>query len=281
MTADKAPKKRKQPKKLNQPVAILLRAHMKRRKFKAKEVAKAKFGITPEAFSNILKARTRPKAATFQKIVDGLCTTNAEKEQLQRAYDNPGSDEFSFELLESETKHNAYALSKIEMANQARARAVSYQQKVADMLDDLNVTYKKDYVSGDVLVDFLITINSLEYVDTTSEGIPPGEFIIERQIAIVCELDSYADRATLQKFSQYIWTSLCTDEALVIVPHKEDSYLRFKKGIRHWALTDHDFFEFLLKPALLQEAHIDKSGKITKRSELTGDEKSSIAYPIR
>jgi transcriptional regulator with XRE-family HTH domain len=281
MPDTKAPKKRKQPKKLNQPLAMLLRALMKKRGFKAKHVAKAKFGITPEAFSYILQARTRPKKDTFEKILNELCTTTAEKMLLRRAYEDPRAPEFSFELQETNTKHNEYALSKIKMAMRARALEATFQQQIADTLDTLGIRYQRDYVSGDVIVDFLITINSLEHVDMTNEHIPEGEFIIERQIALVCELDPYADKLTLNKLAQYIWTSLCPDKALVIVPHREDTYFEFQEGRVNWALTDKNFFEHVLTPAQAQEAHIDKSGAIIRKTEIPKAPKTPPHYPIR
>jgi hypothetical protein len=200
---------------------------------------------------------------------------------LRRAYEDPHSDEFTFERLEPSTKQNEYALSKIKMAMLARARQASFQQQLANTFDSLDIPYKRTHAVGDILADFLITINCLEHVDMSREGGPTGECVIERQIALVCELDPYADKPTMQKLAQHVWTSLCTDEALVIVPHREDTYFRFQVGKRNWALTDKEFIEHILRPTQEQEAHIDRSGTLIRKSELSDGAKAPRSYPIR
>jgi hypothetical protein len=210
-----------------------------------------------------------------------LCTTTAEANLLRRAYEDPHSDNFAFERLEPSTKQNEYALSKIKMAMQARAREVSFQQRLADTFDSMGIPYKRDHIVGDILVDFLITINCLEHVDMSREGGPTGECVIERQIALVCELDPFADKHTMQRLAQHVWTSLCTDEALVIVPHRDDNYFRFQEGKRNWALTDDEFIKHILLPTQETEAYIGRTGELLRKSEISTAPKTPRHFPIR
>jgi hypothetical protein len=124
----------------------------------------------------------------------------------------------------------------MEMTRRARQRGFQHSLRAA--LDREAIPYEADYLVGDILIDFLIRFTFEEDIEAMEVGDPEGVFLIERQIALICEKDPEAKPENMQAMVGYIQASLLVDEAIVVVPHTETTPYRCFSKRPNPVLTD-------------------------------------------
>ena len=227
------------------PFVAVLRTLVDARGVMAMDLAK-KIEISAVALSNIMTGQSWPRKKTFEKLINELCMNAAEAQLLRNTYTSsivhkgvkiPTGSGFDLEAIPTDKRAKvAHVKAKMEMARRARQRGFQHSLRAA--LDCEAIPYEADYLVGDILIDFLIRFTFEEEVEAREVGDPEGVFLIERQIALICERDPDAKPEAMRAMVSFIQASLPVDEAIVVVPHTETTPYRCFSKRPNPVLTD-------------------------------------------
>ena len=238
------------------PLSAVLLHLMDSRGIMAQDLAKNKnVGMSAVALSNIMTGQSWPRKKTFEKLHAVLCKNEAESELLRNTYQtilnykgfkiHTGTGFELEELPQGKQAKAAHVKAKTEMAR--RARQKNFKESIREALNRESIPYEADYLIGDILIDFRIRFWFEETIEAHIEGEPEGEFLIEREIALVCESAAEVGGDQMKAMAHYIETSLLVDEAIVVVPHTQTSPYRLFSSSPNPVLTDQWLITHLIK----------------------------------
>ena len=203
----------KKSQELNRPFAAELGFLMDSRKLKGKALAKL-VNASEVMVSKWRKAKASPREKKFKELVEALCDTAEERARIERAYYYPHDLNHWQEEPKSKAQQIAHMKAKIEMA--ARAKPAKHKRQVREVINKIAIPYKQDYLVGDIVVDFMLTLHNEEF-DRELEF----EVLVERQFALLCEPDPDAEYDS--SMAQFIKTSLCVEHVSLVVPRVGES----------------------------------------------------------
>lgn len=195
---------------LNRPFAWILCKLQESKEMKGQELAEL-INLSVESVSKLRKGKTRPRASTFQRLLEVLCENESERKLFRRAYDKPLSINLKFE--DPPTDKVAKAERKkafMEMAT--RTQPLRYKTEIREVLEELAIPFEVDYMIGDTAADFMFTLNFEDYDSELGHSFPNP-----RQFALLCDLNPNAQLTAAM--SNFVQASLFVDEVMLVVPH--------------------------------------------------------------
>jgi transcriptional regulator with XRE-family HTH domain len=159
-------------------------------------------GMTPTSISRILNGQSRPRQLSLTRIMNGLCVTKEEEQQLLRAYPtfSDGAEETIFE----DEKVAREERERAERFLEVKAQSIAFKRSVARELDKAGISYTQDYCEGIYVTDFLIE----------KEG---------KRIALECKFNVHRDFEKTRIIAVIIRDRLRCDEVFVVVPFIQDT----------------------------------------------------------
>lgn len=163
----------------------------------AKELA-VRINISETSLSKIVKGLTKPRQANLTRIIQELCETPAEQQQLLAAY---GQVE---DVLPEDSKQlNSEVFKQLEEARvrrylQAKSQSIAFRESVATALADAGVAFQGPHQNQDIICDFFVS----------------GA----QSIAIECKSNPSRDWSRTITSAQLFREELPCDEVLVAVP---------------------------------------------------------------
>lgn len=168
----------------------------------AKEFAE-RINLSPTSFSKIVNGVTRPRQANLTRIIQELCETSEEEEQLLKAYAQieEGLQEESGQLNKDE--FDRIDETRVRRYLQAKSQSIAFRESVAKALTEADITFQGPYQNRDIICDFFI----------------PGN----PSIAIECKSNPTRDWDRTVTTVKLLTRNLESDTALVLIP--DDSTL--------------------------------------------------------
>lgn len=227
-----------------------LRTLMIARGYTGRTLAKA-VGVTPTSISNILNGHHKPRPQTFKKLVKKLCIDDVERESLITPFKYPYAASLILEELPTSKKAQIeQTKARLKMAK--RVKHLRFAQEVHKILKDSQIPFQQEYIFGDIIVDFLITIETEE--DDNQLGIKDD---VKRQIALITDSNPYArhDPAV----DRLLRNGICVDEVVLIVPHAKDSPHRYHPSGSNSVINTQGLIHYLnkIKPIAIDATNDD------------------------
>lgn len=177
----------------------------------AKELA-VRINISETSLSKIVKGLTKPRQANLTRIIQELCETPAEQQQLLAAY---GQVE---DVLPEDSKQlNSEVFKQLEEARvrrylQAKSQSIAFRESVATALTDAGVAFQGPHQNQDIICDFFI----------------PGS----PSVAVECKSNPTRDWDRTITSARLFLSELPCDEVLVAVPSLEAISKNDQKRVR-------------------------------------------------
>lgn len=135
-----------------------LRMLMARRGLNGLQVA-SNSGITPSAFSRILKGKVRPRQGTFSKFLEILCRTPDEQQLLISSYSS--LPDAVAEALPTPISPDGKLLSgemdRIARYLELKTMSIDFRESVARALQESGIVFESYFRRGNVVTDFLVS----------------------------------------------------------------------------------------------------------------------------
>lgn len=121
----------------------------------AKELAE-RINLSETSLSKIVNGITKPRQANFTRIIEELCESPEEVQQLLSAYDqiegeldeeNPQFDSERFLQIEEE---------RVRRYLQAKSKSIAFRESVAATLSESGIDYQGPHQNQDIICDFFI-----------------------------------------------------------------------------------------------------------------------------
>lgn len=184
-------------------------------------------GISPTSLSKIMQGKTQPRPETFKKLRKHLCKTAVEISFFEE-YHYPRWDCISpspepTEALEKKIFHQA------RLENAQRARLADQHARMTKDLEELGVTFKRDYVLGDLYIDKLIDLRLVyEANGSEQDNYIEGRITVDYQVALLCHPDLMIDLKKTKAFAKYLRETSLFEEVIIVVPWTLDTPYRYK-----------------------------------------------------
>lgn len=121
----------------------------------SKEFAE-RINLSPTSLSKIVNGVTRPRQANLTRIIEELCESHEEKQQLlsafeqveeQLAEETPQADLKQFRLMEED---------RVRRYLQAKAQSIAFREQVAEVLRESGQAFESPHHNDDVICDFFL-----------------------------------------------------------------------------------------------------------------------------
>jgi transcriptional regulator with XRE-family HTH domain len=163
----------------------------------AKELSE-RVNLSETSVSKIVKGVTKPRQANLTRILQELCKTPEEEQQLLSAYDQmeDGADEdlkpLSLEVFEQVEE------DRVRRYLQAKSQSIAFRESVAAELTDAGIAFQGPHQNQDIICDFFIP------------GTP--------SIAIECKSNPSRDWDRTITSAHLLRQELPCDQVVVVVP---------------------------------------------------------------
>lgn len=168
----------------------------------AKELAQ-RVNLSETSLSKIVQGITKPRQANFTRIIEELCKSQGEEQELITAYalieqeiadEQPQLDPETYQRIEEE---------RVRSYLKAKARSIAFREQVATTLTASGIPFDSPYSNADLICDFLIC------------G-PP-------HIAIECNANPARDWDRAVTSARLLLKELPCDHVIVVVPEITDA----------------------------------------------------------
>ena len=121
----------------------------------AKELAE-RVNLSETSVSKIVNGVTKPRQANFTRIIQELCATAEEEQQLVTAYaqieerledEQKQVDPAAYERLEED---------RVRRYLQAKSQGIAFREQVLDVLNESGVSFQSPHQNEDIICDFFI-----------------------------------------------------------------------------------------------------------------------------
>jgi transcriptional regulator with XRE-family HTH domain len=166
----------------------------------AKELAE-RVNLSETSISKIVKGVTKPRQANLTRILQELCKTPEEEQQLLSAYDQmeDGADEdlkpLSLEVFEQVEE------DRVRSYLQAKSLSIAFRESVAAALTDAGIDFQGPHQNQDIICDFFI----------------PGT----QSIALECKSNPTRDWDRTITSARLFREELPCDRVIVVTPFEE------------------------------------------------------------
>ena len=121
----------------------------------AKELAE-RVNLSETSVSKIVKGVTKPRQANLTRIIQELCATQEEEQQLLAAYGH-----IEDVLAEDSKQLSAETFDQIEESRvrrylQAKSQSIAFRESVAATLTEAGVSFQGPHQNEDIICDFFI-----------------------------------------------------------------------------------------------------------------------------
>lgn len=132
-----------------------IKFQLAKRGMTAKELAE-RINLSETSLSKIVNGITKPRQANFTRIIEELCESPEEVQQLLSAYDqiegsldeeNPQFDSERFLQIEEE---------RVRRYLQAKSQSIVFRESVAEVLNNSGVDFQGPHQNNDIICDFFI-----------------------------------------------------------------------------------------------------------------------------
>ena len=163
----------------------------------AKELAE-RVNLSETSVSKIVNGVTKPRQANFTRIIQELCETPDEEQQLVAAYaqiedgledEDKQVDPAVYERLEED---------RVRRYLQAKSQSIAFREQVAAVLEQSGVPFQGPHQNADIICDFFI----------------PGP----PRIAIECKANPTRDWDRTITSARLLRQELPCDQVIVVVP---------------------------------------------------------------
>jgi len=166
-----------------------------------------RINLSPTSLSKIVNGVTRPRQANLTRIIQELCETSEEEQQLLSAY-----AQIEERLQEESGQLNKDEFNRIEEERvrrylEAKSRSIAFREEVAAEIQKSGLVFKGPYQDADIICDFFIpgppsiaieckSNPSRDWDRTiTSSRLFRGELACDRVIVAVPALDQISSEA--------------------------------------------------------------------------------------
>ena len=115
-----------------------------------------KLGLSPTALSQIITGKVKPRQVTISKIMELLNLSKEDEQILLKAFENysslPEDRSAPSDPIRVYQENRERVFRYIEM----KARSISFNEEVEGIFKESGVRYKKNYIKGGLVCDFLL-----------------------------------------------------------------------------------------------------------------------------
>lgn len=178
------------------------------RGYTSKEFAE-RVNLSPTSLSKIVNGITKPRQANLTRIIEELCETPKEEQQLLSAYaqieeqlsaETDSVDPALFERLEED---------RVRRYLQVKAQSIAFREQVADILRNSGKPFQGPHQNEDIICDFFL----------------PGP----SSIAIECKANPNRDWGRSFTAARLFRTELPADRVLLAVPELKSIPVEIRK----------------------------------------------------
>ena len=162
----------------------------------------AEIGLSETSLSRILKGHSRPKQVTLTRLMKRLCTTEADSQNLLRAFTGILTPVHEEPVLD-DPRNVIEERERIERWLEAKTQAITFKNAVAKELDRAGVHYRRD----------------------VCDGIASADFLVERggqRIVIECKFNVSRDFEKTVGVAKLLCELLRCERAVIVVPYEGD-----------------------------------------------------------
>lgn len=163
----------------------------------AKELAE-RVNLSPTSLSKIVKGVSRPRQANLTRIIQELCVTPEEEQQLLSAFAHV-EEELSEETGQlSAERFQSIEEDRVRRYLQVKSQSIAFRERVAEILRQSGQPFQGPHQNEDIICDFFLLST-------------PGT-------AIECKANPYRDWDRTLTSASLFRTELPCERVLVIVP---------------------------------------------------------------
>lgn len=181
-------------------LGVVIRKLLSKRGYTSKELSR-RVNLSETSVSKIVQGLTKPRQGNLTRIIQELCRTPEEEQQIISAYARIEND---FE--DEQAQRNQAIFDKIEVERvrrylRAKSQSIAFREQVAATLNKAGIAYESPYSNSDIISDFLI----------------PGP----PRIAIECKANPNRDWDRTETAAQLFLSELPCDYVIVTVPDSD------------------------------------------------------------
>ena len=163
-----------------------------------------KIGISAPSVSQIVNGNAKPRPVTLTKIIEVLCQTRAEYQNIISSYEGgayklreiPGFLEWQPNPEEEESPALRYL--------NVKAEAITFENQTAEILDEIGLPYKRHFIKENIVADFLIDAP-------------------KKSVAIECKFNVERDFDKSQTIASILLKKWQLDKVIIVVPQKTET----------------------------------------------------------
>ena len=163
----------------------------------AKELA-SRINLSETSMSLIVKGVTKPRQANLSRIIEELCETTEEQQQLISGYERIQDDLNDEEPQVDQAVYDQAEENRVNRYLQAKSQSIAFRESVAAALTKAGITFQGPHQNRDIICDFFI----------------PGS----PSIAIECKANPSRDWDRTVTTVKLLIRNLEIDTALVLIP---------------------------------------------------------------
>lgn len=178
-----------------------LRDLMDRQKLTGVKLAE-EIGLSATSVSQILTGKTKPRQVTLSRMMKRLCENSKDEQALLSAYETIRSARMPNSPILVDAENAETEEERVRRFMQMKAKAVAFRREVVAILDRINIPYRQDVASDEVITDLLIE----------HEG---------KRIALECRANVKRDLEKSLVSARIIRDELKCDRVFIVVPESD------------------------------------------------------------